>query len=142
EFTAKCLAEFAREGMINMVGGCCGTSQAHIAAIAKAVEVIAPRRLPEGRGIEPTRLAGLETLTITPDANFMMIGERTNVTGSRRFARLILSEDYPTAVEVALEQVRNGANVLDVNMDEGMLDSEAAMRRFLRLIASEPEIAR
>ena len=142
EFTAKCLAEFARDGMINMVGGCCGTTQAHIAAIAKAVEGIAPRKLPERAELEPTRFAGLETLTITPDANFMMIGERTNVTGSRRFARLIRSEDYATAVEVALDQVRNGANVLDVNMDEGMLDSEAAMRRFLRLIASEPEIAR
>ncbi len=142
EITAGVLQEFARDGLLNMVGGCCGTTPAHVAAISKAVEGIAPRRVPPAPDTTVSRFAGLEILAITPDANFQMIGERTNVTGSRRFARLIKSEDYETAVEVALEQVRNGANILDVNMDEGMLDSEQAMRRFLRLIAAEPEIAR
>ena len=100
---------------------------------------------PEAGSPEPerfTQFSGLETLTIRPDSNFQMIGERTNITGSARFARLIREEDYGTAVEVALDQVRGGANILDVNMDEGMIDSVAAMRRFLNILATEPEVAR
>ena len=139
--TASLLAEFADAGLVNLVGGCCGTTPAHIAAIAKAVQGRAPRPLPPPRE-QLSRFSGLETLTIRPDTNFVMVGERTNVTGSRRFARLIKREDYTTALEVALDQVRGGANILDVNMDEGMLDSEQCMRTFLNLLATEPEIAR
>ena len=135
------LREFATSGFVNMLGGCCGTGPEHIRAIAEAVQDVPPRVV-----VAPTerysRFSGLETLTIRPESNFLMGGERTNVTGSRRFARLIKDEDYTTAVEVAAEQVRGGANLIDVNMDEGMLDSEAAMTRFLNLIATEPEIAR
>ncbi len=141
ETTARLLREFAEAGFVNAVGGCCGTSDAHIAAIAQAVAGIPPRRVPEPeRGI--SRFSGLETFSIRPDSNFTMIGERTNVTGSRRFRKLIEQGDYTRAVEVALDQVRSGANLIDVNMDEGMLDSEQAMRTFLNLIATEPEIAR
>jgi 5-methyltetrahydrofolate--homocysteine methyltransferase len=139
--TAGTLQEFAAHGLVNIVGGCCGTTPEHIKAIATEVSRLAPRRPPRTR--EPfTRLAGLETLTIRPDSNFQMIGERTNVTGSARFARLIRAGNYADAAHVALEQVRNGANVIDVNMDEGMLDSERAMTEFLNYIATEPEIAR
>jgi len=139
--TAGTLQEFAGDGLVNIVGGCCGTTPAHIAQIAAQVEPVAPRRPP--RGSERfTRLAGLETLTIRPDSNFQMVGERTNVTGSARFARLIRAGNYADAAQVALEQVRNGANLVDVNMDEGMLDSERAMTDFLNYIGTEPEIAR
>jgi 5-methyltetrahydrofolate--homocysteine methyltransferase len=138
--TAAILAEFADAGLLNIVGGCCGTTPDHIRAIADAVAGRAPRPVPVLPRL--TELSGLEPLTIRPDSNFQMIGERTNVTGSARFARLIKGGDYPAAVEVALDQVRGGANILDVNMDEGMLDSEAAMTRFLNYIATEPEIAR
>ena len=139
--TAAALAEFARAGLVNVVGGCCGTTPDHIRAIAAAVRDIAPRETPViDRHI--ARFSGLEPLTIEAGANFIMIGERTNVTGSKRFANLIKSGDYTTALEVALDQVRGGANLIDVNMDEGMLDSEAAMERFLKLVASEPEISR
>jgi 5-methyltetrahydrofolate--homocysteine methyltransferase len=139
--TAGTLQEFASHGLVNIVGGCCGTTPAHIAAIAAEVRQLAPRRPPQSR--EPfTRLAGLETLTIRPDSNFQMVGERTNVTGSARFARLIRAGNYADAAQVALEQVRNGANLIDVNMDEGMLDSERAMTDFLNYIGTEPEIAR
>ena len=141
EQTAALLREFAEAGMVNGVGGCCGTTPAHIEAIGEAIEGLPPRAL-----VTPstavTRLSGLEALSITEESNFTMIGERTNVTGSRRFARLIKTEDYDTALEVALDQVRGGANIIDINMDEGMLDSEAAMERFLKLVASEPEISR
>ncbi|HKB09101.1 MAG TPA: methionine synthase [Vicinamibacterales bacterium] len=143
--TGAYLKEFAESGFVNIVGGCCGTTPEHIAAIAAAVAPLPPRaiRNPES-GITDsyTRFAGLETLTIRPDSNFQMIGERTNVTGSARFARLIRSGNYAEAVQVALDQVRGGANLLDVNMDEGMLDSERAMTEFLNYIATEPEIAR
>ncbi len=141
EQTAALLREFAESGLVNGVGGCCGTTDAHIRAIAQAVESVPPRPIPPP---DPTItwLSGLEPLALRPDANFLMIGERTNVTGSRRFANLIKAGDYTTAVEVALDQVRGGANILDVNMDEGMLDSEQVMTRFLNLIATEPEIAR
>jgi 5-methyltetrahydrofolate--homocysteine methyltransferase len=140
EETASYLEEFGRSGLVNIVGGCCGTTPAHIRAISEHVRDVEPRTPPE---IEPlTRLSGLEPLTIRPESTFIMVGERTNVTGSKRFARLILQNDYNTALEVAAEQVRSGANIIDVNMDEAMLDSEAAMTRFLNLVASEPEISR
>ncbi|MBI3262486.1 MAG: methionine synthase [Acidobacteria bacterium] len=139
--TAELVAEFARSGFVNIVGGCCGTTPDHIAALAKAVEKTPPRVVPRPAE-RHTRFAGLETLTIRPDSNFQMIGERTNVTGSARFARLIKADDHVGALRVALDQVRGGANLLDVNMDEGMLDSERAMTTFLNLVATEPEIAR
>ncbi len=141
EVTSGLLREFAESGLANLVGGCCGTTPDHIRAIAASVEGVAPRPLPEP-GTRLTQFAGWETYTIRPESNFSMIGERTNVTGSRRFARLIKQGDYATAVEVALEQVRSGANLIDVNMDEAMLDSEQAITTFLNLIATEPEIAR
>jgi 5-methyltetrahydrofolate--homocysteine methyltransferase len=178
--TGSYLREFATSGFVNIVGGCCGTTPEHIAAIAQAVEAVPPRALHHGgrrgRGdhdskdfssVSPddrkdlsavfpvssvvessgqagrfSQFAGLETLTIRPDSNFQMIGERTNVTGSARFARLIRADDYAAATAVALDQVRGGANLIDVNMDEGMLDSERAMTEFLNYIATEPEIAR
>ncbi|WP_217914124.1 methionine synthase [Miltoncostaea marina] len=140
EETAGELGGFVEGGLINMVGGCCGTTPDHIRAIAAAAEGRAPRRIPVQEPL--TRLAGLEPLVLRPDANFLMIGERTNITGSKRFRELITSGDYTTALEVAAEQVRNGANVIDVNMDEGMLDSEAAMTTFLNMVATEPDIAR
>jgi len=137
---ASLLAGYAKEGWLNLVGGCCGTTPEHIEAIAEAVRGLPPRtpRSPEPR----TQLSGLEPLTIRPDSNFTMIGERTNITGSRRFARLIRENRMEEALEVARQQVQGGANLLDVNMDEGLIDSEKAMTHFLNLIASEPEIAR
>lgn len=132
--------EFAESGFVNLVGGCCGTSPAHIRAIAEAVKGIAPRVVPELPHY--CRLSGLEPLEIRPDSLFVNIGERTNVTGSARFKRLIKSGDYETALQVAAEQVLNGAQLIDINMDEGMLDSEDAMKTFLNLIASEPDISR
>jgi 5-methyltetrahydrofolate--homocysteine methyltransferase len=140
ESMAPVLREFAQAGWLNMVGGCCGTTPEHIQAIAAAVADCAPRRLPEPSPY--TRFSGLEPLVLRPDANFTMIGERTNVTGSPKFARLIKDGAFEEALGIARQQVENGANILDVNMDEGMLDSEQAMTTFLNLIASEPEIAR
>jgi 5-methyltetrahydrofolate--homocysteine methyltransferase len=137
---ASVLGEFARAGWLNIVGGCCGTTPDHIAAIEENVRGVSPRVPAERERF--TRLSGLEPLTLRPDSNFTMIGERTNVTGSRRFAKLIKSGDFDGALEVARHQVEGGANILDVNMDEGLLDSEAAMREFLNLIAAEPDIAR
>ena len=140
EETAALVAEFAGDGLVNIVGGCCGTTPAHIAAIRKAVSVHEPRRLPE---IKPAcRLAGLEPFTINSDSLFVNVGERCNVTGSARFKRLVLEEDYGTALDVAREQVENGAQVIDVNVDEGMLDGKKAMTTFLKLVASEPDISR
>jgi 5-methyltetrahydrofolate--homocysteine methyltransferase len=139
--TAGLLREFAEAGVLNIVGGCCGTTPEHIRAIASAVHDLPPR--PRPAAMERfTQYSGLETLTIRPDANFILIGERTNVTGSKRFARMVADGKYTDAAAVALEQVRGGANILDVNMDEGMLDSEAAMTSFLNVVATEPEIAR
>jgi 5-methyltetrahydrofolate--homocysteine methyltransferase len=138
--TSGLLREFARSGLLNAVGGCCGTGPDHIAALKKAVDGVPPRRLPEAR--PATRLSGMEPFEIAPDTNFVMIGERTNVTGSARFRRLVEAGDYSGAVEVALEQVRGGANVLDVNMDADLLDSEQAMSSFLNFLATEPEAAR
>jgi 5-methyltetrahydrofolate--homocysteine methyltransferase len=142
--TGGFLREFATSGFVNIVGGCCGTTPDHIAAIAKAVSELPPRPRPQSAVRAPhyTEFAGLETLTIRPDSNFQMIGERTNVTGSMRFARLIKAGDYASASAVALDQVRGGANLIDVNMDEGMLDSERAMTDFLNYIATEPDVAR
>ncbi|HUN36547.1 MAG TPA: methionine synthase [Trebonia sp.] len=136
--TAHHLHQFAAEGMVNIVGGCCGTTPAHIAAIAEAV---GHRPLPRTAG-SVTRLSGLEPFDITADTGFVMIGERTNVTGSAKFRRLIEADDFQAAATVALDQVRGGANVLDVNMDADLLDSEQAMTTFLNLIATEPEAAR
>jgi 5-methyltetrahydrofolate--homocysteine methyltransferase len=141
EETAALVRDFAASGFVNILGGCCGTTPDHIAAIARAVDGVTPRVRPTDLP-RLTQFSGLETLTIRPDANFQMIGERTNVTGSKKFARLVTAGDYAAAVDVALEQVRGGANLLDVNMDEGMLDSEQAMTTFLNLIATEPEVAR
>ena len=138
--TAHHLREFAAEGLVNIVGGCCGTTPAHIAAIAEAVRG-GHRAVPRAAsGI--TRLSGLEAFEITADTGFVMIGERTNVTGSAKFRRLIEADDYQAAVTVALDQVRGGANLLDVNMDADLLESEQAMTTFLNLIATEPEAAR
>ena len=138
--TAALLREFAQAGFLNIVGGCCGTSPAHIKAIADAVADQAPRVLPK---IEPhMRLSGLEPLTIKDDSLFVNVGERTNVTGSKAFARLILAGDYAEAVSVARNQVENGAQIIDINMDEAMLDAVVAMRTFLNLIAAEPDISR
>jgi 5-methyltetrahydrofolate--homocysteine methyltransferase len=140
EHMAGLLGEFARDGMLNLVGGCCGTRPDHIAAIRAAVDGVAPRALPTRP--RHMRLAGLEPLTITPETNFVVIGERTNVTGSAAFRRLIKDDRYDEAVAVARQQVEGGANILDVCMDEGMLDGPIAMQRFLNLIAAEPDIAR
>jgi 5-methyltetrahydrofolate--homocysteine methyltransferase len=140
EMTARLLREFAESGFVNIAGGCCGTTPEHIAAIAGALEGLSPRTVPQ---IEPAmRLSGLEALNVYDTSLFVNIGERTNVTGSRQFARLILEGRFDEALAVARQQVENGAQIIDVNMDEAMLDSEAAMVRFLRLVASEPDIAR
>ncbi len=140
EEMAAIVVEFARSGFLNIVGGCCGSSPRHIAAIAKAVEGLAPRIIPT---IEPAcRLSGLEPFNITKSSLFVNVGERCNVTGSARFKRLIIDGDYTTALEIALTQVEEGAQIIDINMDEGMLDAHAAMVRFLNLIAGEPDIAR
>ena len=139
-FMAGVLRDYAREGLVNVVGGCCGTTPAHIRAFAEAVRDVPPRALPE---VPPyARLSGLEPLVIGPETNFVNVGERTNVTGSRRFAKLILNGDYATALDVARQQVESGAQMIDINMDEGMLDAEAAMERFLKLVAGEPDISR
>ncbi len=137
---AGTLREFAELGWLNIVGGCCGTTPEFIREIARAVAGLPPRRIPEVQHY--TRLSGQEALTVRPDANFVMIGERTNVTGSRRFARLIREEKYDEAVAIAREQVDAGASVIDVNVDDALLDGEAAMTRFLNLIAAEPDINR
>ncbi len=137
---AALLNDFAEQGWLNIVGGCCGTTPAHIQAIAESMKGIPPRKPPSPKIY--SSYSGLEPLVIRPDSNFLMIGERTNVTGSRRFKRLIKTEDYETALEVALQQVEGGANIIDINMDEGLLDAKAAMSKFLRLVASEPDISR
>ena len=140
EFMAGHIKEWAQSGMLNIVGGCCGTTPAHIKAIANAVEGITPRVIPE---LEvKCRLSGLEPLSIGPESLFVNVGERTNVTGSARFKRLIIENDFETAISVAQEQVDNGAQVVDVNMDEAMLDSAAAMTNFLNIVATEPGICK
>ncbi len=140
EKTSALLKEFGEAGFYNLVGGCCGTTPEHIKAIAGFVAGIKPRKIPE---VEPyLRLSGLEPVVLRPDSNFMNIGERTNVTGSKKFARLIKEENYEEALSVARSQVEGGAQVLDVNMDEGLLDSEVVMAKFLNLLAVEPDIAK
>jgi 5-methyltetrahydrofolate--homocysteine methyltransferase len=138
--TAAVLREFAASGLVNIVGGCCGTDAEHIAELCAAVATLPPRRVP--RRPPRCRLAGLEAMEIGPDSLFVNVGERTNVTGSAKFRKLIEAGDYNGALEIARAQVANGAQIIDVNMDEGMLDSEAAMQRFLNLVAAEPDIAR
>ncbi|MBN9454939.1 MAG: methionine synthase [Bosea sp.] len=140
EATAKMLAEFADAGFVNVVGGCCGTTPGHIEAVAEAVAGKAPRQIPETKPY--LRLAGLEPFTLDETIPFVNVGERTNVTGSAKFRKLITAGDYAAALDVAREQVANGAQVIDINMDEGLLDSEKAMTEFCNLIASEPDISR
>ena len=137
---AASLHDFAASGLINIAGSCCGSMPEHTRAIAEAVEGVTPRRVP--RQNPNTVLSGLEVLEIRPESNFVNVGERANVTGSARFRRLIRSDRYEDAVSVARQQVEDGAQILDVNMDEGMLDSEAAMERYIKLLASEPDISR
>src|SRR6476469_6935444 len=140
EYMARLIGEFAQAGLVNIVGGCCGTTPDHIAAIAAAVAPHRPRAFP---AIEPRlRLSGLEPFELTPAIPFVNVGERTNVTGSAKFRKLITAGDYTAALQVARDQVENGAQIIDVNMDEGLLDSEAAMVTFLNLVAAEPDIAR
>src|ERR1041385_5133785 len=140
EYMARLIGEFAASGLVNIVGGCCGTTPDHIAAIAAAVAPHRPRAIPV---IEPRlRLSGLEPFELTPAIPFVNIGERTNVTGSAKFRKLVTAGDYTAALQVARDQVENGAQIIDVNMDEGLLDSEAAMVTFLNLVAAEPDIAR
>ncbi len=140
EHTAAVLADFAREGLVNIVGGCCGTTPEHIRAIAEAVGDIEPRTAPE---LPPfLRLSGLEAFTLTPETNFVNVGERTNVTGSPKFSKAILAGDFDAGLKIARQQVQNGAQVVDINFDEGMLDGEAAMVKFLNLLAGEPDISR
>ncbi|MBK7740858.1 MAG: methionine synthase [Saprospiraceae bacterium] len=134
------IRDFALSGFVNIVGGCCGTTPSHIRAMAEKMKSIPPRRLKEQPAY--TKLSGLEPLVFRPDINFVNVGERTNVTGSKKFERLIKKKDYAAALEVAQQQVEGGAQVLDVNMDEGLLDSEQAMIEFLNLVMSEPDIAR
>jgi 5-methyltetrahydrofolate--homocysteine methyltransferase len=140
EDTSRFLGEFARDGLVNIVGGCCGTTPEHVRQIAAAVDGVAPRAVPARR--PASRFSGLEPLELRADSNFTMIGERTNITGSARFRRLVERGDFQAAADVALEQVRGGANLLDVNMDADLLDGERAMTTFLNLVATEPEVAR
>ncbi|GGI18926.1 methionine synthase [Oxalicibacterium faecigallinarum] len=140
DVTSSLLEEFANSGFVNVAGGCCGTTPDHIRAIAETVKSIKPRDIPE---VDPAlKLSGLEPFIVDDSSLFVNVGERTNVTGSKAFARLIINEQYDEALAVARQQVENGAQVIDINMDEAMLDSQAAMTRFLNLVASEPDIAR
>ena len=140
ETMAFVIKEFAESGLVNLVGGCCGTTPDHIKAISETVEGVKPRKIPKLDSL--TKLSGLEPITIRPDSNFVNVGERTNVTGSARFQRFIKEDNYEEALVVAKQQIENGAQIIDVNMDEGLLDSETAMETFLRMIASEPDIAK
>ncbi len=140
EMTGKIIWDFCKSGFLNIVGGCCGTTPDHIREIAKVASNFKGRVIPV---LEPLmRLSGLEPLIVRPDANFMNVGERTNVTGSRKFAKLIKEENYEEGITIALDQVNGGAQILDINFDEGMLDSEAAMKKFVNLISAEPDIAK
>lgn len=140
EFMSRELKSYAEDGFVNIVGGCCGTTPDHINAFEKAVDGIAPREVPESKPY--LRLSGLEPLVVRENTNFLNVGERTNITGSRKFKRLIKEGDYEEALSVAQQQVENGAQIIDVNMDEGMIDGVEAMTTFLQLIAAEPEISR
>ncbi len=140
DMMAEMIGEFAESGLVNIVGGCCGTRPEHIKAFGEAIKGVKPRVIPE----KPRymRLSGLEPFTLTPEVNFVNVGERTNITGSAKFRKLIAANDYEGAIDVARSQVQNGAQIIDINVDEGLIDSEAAMRRFLNMIAGEPDIAR
>ncbi|MCX7907921.1 MAG: methionine synthase [Ignavibacteria bacterium] len=140
ESMSSYIEEFAKEGFVNIVGGCCGTTPEHIKAFANVISKYKPRTLPNKSHY--LRLSGLEPLIISPETNFVNIGERTNVAGSKKFAQYIINSEYQKALEIAKEQVQNGAQIIDINMDEGLLDSEKAMETFLNLIATEPEIAK
>ena len=140
DHTAQVLGEFARNGWLNIVGGCCGTTPEWISAIAGAVAGVQPRQVPDLP--HWSNYSGMEPLVIRPETNFVMIGERTNITGSKKFARLIKSGDYESALTVARQQVEDGANIIDVNMDEGLIDGEKAMTRFLNLVSADPAIAK
>ncbi|MBI3862289.1 MAG: homocysteine S-methyltransferase family protein, partial [Planctomycetia bacterium] len=140
ESFAPQLREWAANGWLNIVGGCCGTTPEHIHLISQAVKEFTPRALPKVP--QYTRLAGQEPLVIRPDSNFTMVGERTNVTGSKKFARLVLSNDFEAAGIVAREQVAGGANILDINMDEALLDGELAMTKFVNQVSADPDVAR
>ena len=140
EAMTEALEEYAREGFLNIIGGCCGTTPTHIKAFAEITKKYRPRKIPDIK--KYLRLSGLEPLTLLPDTNFVNIGERTNVTGSRKFARLIKENNYEEALSVAKEQVESGAQILDINMDEGLINSEEAMTKYLKLLAVEPDIAR
>jgi 5-methyltetrahydrofolate--homocysteine methyltransferase len=140
EQMAEMIGEFARSGLVNIVGGCCGTKPDHIEAFGKAIAGVTPRAIPNKP--KYMRLSGLEPFTLTPDLNFINVGERTNITGSAKFRKLIVANDYETALSVARDQVENGAQVIDINMDEGMIDGEAAMTRFVNMMAGEPDISK
>jgi 5-methyltetrahydrofolate--homocysteine methyltransferase len=140
EQMAEMIREFATSGLVNIVGGCCGTKPDHIAAFGKAIAGVTPRAIPSKP--KYMRLSGLEPFTLTPDLNFINVGERTNITGSAKFRKLIVANDYEAALSVAREQVENGAQVIDINMDEGMIDGEAAMTRFVNMMAGEPDISK
>ena len=140
ESMAVMIQEFARSGLVNIVGGCCGTKPEHIKAFGEAVKGIVPRKIPQKPKF--MRLSGLEPFTLTPDLNFINVGERTNITGSAKFRKLIAANDYEAALDIARGQVENGAQIIDINMDEGMIDSEAAMTRFVNMIAGEPDISK
>src|ERR1700712_426522 len=140
ETMAVMIGEFARSGLVNIIGGCCGTKPEHIKAFGEAVEGVVPRQIPQKP--KYMRLSGLEPFTLTPEINFVNVGERTNITGSAKFRKLIAANDYEAALEVARSQVENGAQIIDINMDEGLIDSEAAMTRYVNLIAGEPDISK
>src|SRR6185295_4576134 len=140
DMMAEMMGEFARSGLVNIVGGCCGTTPAHIKAFGEAIKGVTPRLVPEKP--RTLRLSGLAAFTLTPEMNFVNVGERTNITGSARFRKLITADNYEGALAVARSQVESGAQLIDVNMDEGLIDSEAAMCRFLNMMAGEPDIAR
>ncbi len=140
ESMSALIGEFARSGLVNIVGGCCGTRPEHIQEFGRAIADVPPRQIQDRPRY--MRLSGLEPFTLTPDLNFVNVGERTNITGSAKFRKLIAADDYAAALEVARNQVENGAQLIDINMDEGLIDSEAAMARFVNLIAGEPDIAR
>ena len=140
ENMAKVTGEWARDGWLNILGGCCGTTPQHIRAMADAVAGVQPRRVPQGS--EFAQFSGLEALTIRPESNFQMVGERTNVTGSPKFSRLVKEEKFSEALDIARQQVESGANIIDINFDEGLLDGPQTMRYFLNLLAAEPDISR
>src|SRR5690606_17782863 len=141
EITGGLLKEFAKAGLVNVVGGCCGTTPDHIRAIAESVRGLPSRKVPQNE--KHTVYAGLEPLTLANDYSpFVMVGERTNVTGSPKFAEMIKRDDYNAALTVARQQVENGANIIDINFDEGLLNSEECMTKFLNLVAAEPDISR